>query len=361
MGLKIEINVNEGYRDTEIKISCARLTPEIEKILATLRMLNRQLTAYREGETYLLDVSEVIYAESIDRKTFVYTGKEVYESGFKLYELEQQLEECGFFRANKSCVVQLRCIRSLKMDLNRKIRATLENGEQITGETTFTPEADSGTVDVTFELNASRLAGKTAVAFESVTKEGEEVAAHKDIHYEGQTLYFPELKTQAAEKQTGSQKITAENEITIVDKVTYQNLIPGEEYTIKGILMDRSTGAPLRRSRIYIPGRFPQKQRTRSIREAIHQRSGTGRSRRPQRRVPDRPHQQTPVSPGRTAATAGFPFRTVKIRQDWRRSRHPAASPPSHFIPGRFNYRCQKKTGLKQPVQFPLFFPDIVC
>ena len=131
MGLKIEINVNEGYRDTEIKISCARLTPEIEKILATLRMLNRQLTAYREGETYLLEVSEVIYAESIDRKTFVYTGKEVYESGFKLYELEQQLEECGFFRANKSCVVQLRCIRSLKMDLNRKIRATLENGEQI--------------------------------------------------------------------------------------------------------------------------------------------------------------------------------------------------------------------------------------
>ena len=121
----------------------------------------------------------------------------------------------------------------------------LENGEQITAETTFTPEADSGTVDVTFELNASRLAGKTAVAFESVTKEGEEVAAHKDIHYEGQTLYFPELKTQAAEKQTGSQKITAENEITIVDKVTYQNLIPGEEYTIKGILMDKSAGDPL--------------------------------------------------------------------------------------------------------------------
>lgn len=121
----------------------------------------------------------------------------------------------------------------------------LENGEQITSETTFTPEADSGTVDVTFELNASRLAGKTAVAFESVTKEGEEVAAHKDIHYEGQTLYFPELKTQAAEKQTGSQKITAENEITIVDKVTYQNLIPGEEYTIKGILMDKSAGDPL--------------------------------------------------------------------------------------------------------------------
>lgn len=129
--MKIEINVNGECKDTEIKISCARLTPEIEKILATLRMLNRQLTADKEGEVYLLDVYDVIYAESIDRKTFIYTEKEVYESDFKLYELEQQLEECGFFRANKSCVVQLKCIRSLKMDLNRKIRATLENGEQI--------------------------------------------------------------------------------------------------------------------------------------------------------------------------------------------------------------------------------------
>ena len=131
LSLKIEINVNVEYKDTEIKISCARLTPEIEKILATFRMLDRQLTVEKEGETYLLDITDVIYAESIDRKTFVYTEKEVYESHFKLYELERQLEECGFFRANKSCVVQLKCIRSLKMDLNRKIRATLENGEQI--------------------------------------------------------------------------------------------------------------------------------------------------------------------------------------------------------------------------------------
>lgn len=129
--MKIEIDVNGEYQDTEIRISCPRLTPELEKVLATLRMLERQLTARREGVTYLLDISEVIYAESIDRKTFVYTGKEVYESDFRLYELERQLEECGFFRANKSCLVQLKCIRSLKMDVNRRIRATLENGEQI--------------------------------------------------------------------------------------------------------------------------------------------------------------------------------------------------------------------------------------
>lgn len=129
--LKIEIDVKETYQDTEIKIICNRLTPDIEKILATLRMLNRQLTVRKEGEIHLLDVCEVIYAESIDKKTFVYTGAEVYESDLKLYELEQQLSQFGFFRASKSCMVQLKYIRSLKADINRKIRATLENGEQI--------------------------------------------------------------------------------------------------------------------------------------------------------------------------------------------------------------------------------------
>ena len=129
--MKIAINVDENVKDIEITISCSRLTPEIEKMLATLRILDWQLTASKGGETYLLDVSKVIYLESVDRKTFVYTEESVYESSLKLYELEQQLDERGFFRASKSCLVQLKYIRSLKADINRRIRVTLENGEQI--------------------------------------------------------------------------------------------------------------------------------------------------------------------------------------------------------------------------------------
>lgn len=76
-------------------------------------------------------VSKVIYLESVDRRTYVYTAEEVYESNLKLYELEQQLEEYGFFRVSKSCVIQLKYIKSLKADINRRIKVTLENGEQL--------------------------------------------------------------------------------------------------------------------------------------------------------------------------------------------------------------------------------------
>lgn len=129
--MKIEINVDENAKDLQVAITCKELTPEIEKILARLRMMNRQLTVYREGEIYLLDIAQVIYVESVDRKCFVYTKDEIYQSDFKLYEMQEQLEECGFFRINKSCLIAIRSISSLRADVNRRIRITLCNGEQL--------------------------------------------------------------------------------------------------------------------------------------------------------------------------------------------------------------------------------------
>lgn len=129
--MKIEIKVDNSIEETCIHISCSQLTPELEKLIAMMRILERQFVVSAEGETFLLDVSEILYIEAVDRKTFVYTDKGVYESGLRLYELEEQLEECGFFRASKSCLIQLRAVRSLKRDINRRIRVTMENGEVI--------------------------------------------------------------------------------------------------------------------------------------------------------------------------------------------------------------------------------------
>ncbi len=129
--MKISININETIPDTEIVINSRSLTPEIEKIIATLRILDQQIMAVRNDEAYILDVAKIVYVESVDRKTFVYTESECFESKLKLYEIEQQLCQTGFLRVSKSCLVQLKFIRSLKAELDRKIRLTLENGEQI--------------------------------------------------------------------------------------------------------------------------------------------------------------------------------------------------------------------------------------
>ena len=129
--MKIEISVDEKAEDIQISVTCKQLTPDIEKLLATLRMMNQQLTAKKNEETYLLDIAQIIYIESVERRCFIYTSDEVYESDFRLYELEQQLEKYGFFRVSKSFLVHLQNVQSLKAEINRKIRITMSNGEQI--------------------------------------------------------------------------------------------------------------------------------------------------------------------------------------------------------------------------------------
>lgn len=94
-------------------------------------MMDHQLTAKLNGEIHFLDIAEIIYIESMERKCFLYTSREVYESDFKLYELEQQLEEYGFLRISKSFLIHLADIQSLKADINRRIRITMSNGEQL--------------------------------------------------------------------------------------------------------------------------------------------------------------------------------------------------------------------------------------
>ena len=129
--MKIEIDIDEKYSDTEVLIRAAKLDADIEKLVAMMRMVNMQIGVRKGDETYLLDTEKILYIEAVDRRTFVYTEDETYESDLKLYEMERELLEHDFFRISKQSILNIRMIRSLRSDINRKIRITLKNGEQI--------------------------------------------------------------------------------------------------------------------------------------------------------------------------------------------------------------------------------------
>ena len=138
--MKISINIDPELTDTEIVINCGSLTAETESIIAALRMTDNQLTVIKNGETHILDISKIAYIETVDRKTFVYTEKECYESKLKLYEMDDRLCGSNFLRISKSCIVRLKYIRSLKAELDRRIRITLENGEQLIASRQYADE-----------------------------------------------------------------------------------------------------------------------------------------------------------------------------------------------------------------------------
>lgn len=129
--MKIEIDVNDKYTDIGVRITAPALTPEIERVISLMRMIDLQIAVKKEDETILIDADQILYIEAVDRNTFVYTDGETYESDLKLYEFEQQLSERNFIRISKQSILNLRKVKSLKAELNRKIRVTLINGEQI--------------------------------------------------------------------------------------------------------------------------------------------------------------------------------------------------------------------------------------
>lgn len=115
--------------------------------------------------------------------------------------------------------------------------------KEIPSETTFTPDEPSGEVLVSFEFDARYIKEDTdIVAFESLYSEDKELAVHADIEDESQTVTvkLPKIGTKASIE--GKKEFTANGDITIDDVVSYKNLTVGKEYTVSGVLMDKSTG-----------------------------------------------------------------------------------------------------------------------
>ena len=110
-------------------------------------------------------------------------------------------------------------------------------GETVTAETTFTPEAAHGTVNVTFAFDSRDLEDKMdIVVFESLVRSGTELASHADIDDKNQTVTVthPEIGTTAVDGADGDKNIVTDDETVIVDTVKYSGIIPGKEYTLKG-------------------------------------------------------------------------------------------------------------------------------
>ena len=120
-----------------------------------------------------------------------------------------------------------------------------KSGEKITAKTTFKAEKSDGTVELAFTFDSSLLTGKSVVAFEDLYNENVRVAFHTDIKDEGQTVHYPEIHTTATDAATKTHTAAPDSKTTIIDKVDYKNLVPGEAYEISGVLMDKTTGEKL--------------------------------------------------------------------------------------------------------------------
>lgn len=113
----------------------------------------------------------------------------------------------------------------------------------------FTAEDYKGEETLKFTFNAKELEEKRLVVLTELhrldRKGNTLVAVHKDINNIDETVVIPEIKTTAKDKKDGGKDLLAGKKETIVDKVSYTNLIIGRKYKASGKLMNKETGKPI--------------------------------------------------------------------------------------------------------------------
>ena len=122
----MDIQIIEHIKETlSVVIQCNKIDDEVMRLKSHIESFDNKLYAQKDGTQFWVNLSEVLYFESVDNHTFLYTQEDVME----INQLEEILSDKDFVRISKSLIVNINKIRSLKPELNRTILVTLCNGE----------------------------------------------------------------------------------------------------------------------------------------------------------------------------------------------------------------------------------------
>lgn len=116
------------------------------------------------------------------------------------------------------------------------------DGKALTVEHVFTPKASEGVEDVYITVNTKGLKGTELVAFEKLSYNGIEIAAHEDINDEGQTIKVKDPKVGTTATSDDKKEVVGGRIIKIKDVIDYKDLIVGESYKIVGWAVNKATG-----------------------------------------------------------------------------------------------------------------------
>lgn len=139
--MKVEINVIPQEEEEVITLRIHAMDDCVTQAVRILTSGEKGLLLCRKNDVYYkVRVDEVLYLESVDRKVFVYTDKETFQTGERLYVLEEQLSWAGFIRVSKSMLLNFGKIYSFSPRLSGNLEAFLVNGEKVVISRRYVPE-----------------------------------------------------------------------------------------------------------------------------------------------------------------------------------------------------------------------------
>ena len=128
--MKVELEKVVDPAQEAALIKAVEVTDNIQYAIEMLENNCRSIPVIQEDQTRMVRTDKIYYAESVDKRTYVYTRENCYETKLRLYETEERLG-ANFFRCSKALVINLRKIKGVRSEINGRMLAELLNGEEI--------------------------------------------------------------------------------------------------------------------------------------------------------------------------------------------------------------------------------------
>ena len=119
------------FGENEVLVRYSTLSPEVNQIICILKNENRKLLGISNDEKVVVDISEILYIESVDGRSYAYTQNDVIKLEYTLLQLEQLIGEISFFRCSKSMIINIDKVKSLRSLASNRIDAMMCNGEHV--------------------------------------------------------------------------------------------------------------------------------------------------------------------------------------------------------------------------------------
>lgn len=129
--MKIKTEQDLSCSEIEITIKYPQKNRQVDRIVDFLQSLDMQIKCDIDNTEQMVDIQDIHYIESVEKKTFVYLEKAVYHTDFRLYQLKDKLQKYGFVQISKSCILNINALESIKPLFNSRMEATLKNGEKV--------------------------------------------------------------------------------------------------------------------------------------------------------------------------------------------------------------------------------------
>ena len=128
--MRVRFEQVDSREKEQALIRAVEKTADILSAMDLLENGSGGVAVTKDRNTFFCRLTQIYYIESVDKRTYVYTRDDCYESRDRLYELEEKLGP-WVIRISKAMIVNLRKIRNVSAEPGGRMVAVLLNGERV--------------------------------------------------------------------------------------------------------------------------------------------------------------------------------------------------------------------------------------